>query len=410
MVVALLLAGNFVASIPAYYTTLHTVCSLPPAQCTSWQPLPANMVALARLHIPVEAYAAYFVSLDAAASLLFWVVGLLIFWRKSREWMGLFFSLVLIMYGSSGISTTLSGAFLTSDSPLILGLPLTLFSFLQWPAFGTFLVVFPTGQFAPRWSWVIILLWVVQVGFFLLSTMIPVLGNFLLLVVLATYGSTLSVQVYRYVKVYDAVQRQQVKWFIFAFSLGLTLVTLGNGLLGQLVVPLNAPDSWYQLLNGTITVLLFVPIPLSIGVAIFRYHLWDIDIIINRALVYGSLTLTLALVYIGLVFGSQALLIGLIGNNDGIVIVASTLIVVALFQPLRRWIQATIDRRFYRSKYNATRTLAAFGGTLRSEVDLHTLSERLVAVVQETMQPAHASLWLCKSVRKENKSALPEHE
>lgn len=415
IVVVLLLAGNFVASIPGYYTILHTVCKLPASSCSFWQPNPANMVALARLHIPVEAYAAYSISLDVAASLLFWSIGLLVFWRNSREWMGLFFSLVLVLYGSQGISATLSGIFDISSLPPVISVTIailsTLLSFLQWPALGAFLVTFPTGRFAPRWSWVIVLLWLVQLGFFLLSSVIPALGNFILLVVLVTYGSTFSIQVYRYRRVYNAVQRQQVKWCIYAFLSGLAVLIIGNGILGQLVAPLNAPDSWYQLLNETFTVCLFVPIPLAIGASIFRYHLWDIDIIINRTLVYASLTALLALVYFGLVFALQSLVQALSGQgSQPIVVVVSTLVVAALSQPLRRRIQAIIDRRFYRSKYDATRILAAFGATLRSEVDLNKLSERMVAVVQETMQPAHASLWLCKSVRKENESALPEHE
>src|SRR5712691_12153708 len=111
---ALLLAGNFVASIPAYYMNLRTVCTGPVTQCSSmWQPTPGNILALQRLHLPVAAYAAYFVSLDVAASLLFWIVGILIFWRKSHEWMGLSISLVLILNGSSGISDTLQEVFLS---------------------------------------------------------------------------------------------------------------------------------------------------------------------------------------------------------------------------------------------------------------------------------------------------------
>lgn len=406
MVVALLLAGNFVASIPAYYTILRTVCALPAAQC-GWRPTPANMVALARLHIPVETYVVYFITLDVAASLLFWIVGLLIYWRKSHEWMGLLFSLVLIINGSSGIADTLQGTFLppNAHAPLLLAFLLLLLNLIQWPALGTFLVTFPTGRFAPRWSWVIVLLWIVQLGFFWLAAyVVPVLANLILVVVLATYGSTFGIQVYRYMRVYDAVQRQQVKWCIYAFFIGLAL-EIGSGVVGGLIAPLNAPDSWYQLLNGTFTVLLFVPIPLAIGIAIFRYHLWDIDIIINRTLVYGSLTAMLSLVYFGLVFALQSLVQALSGqNSQPIIIVASTLVVAALFQPLRSRTQAVIDRHFYRSKYDATRIMAAFGATLRSEVDLETLSKRLVAVVRETMQPAHVSLWLLQPGKQEKRN------
>src|SRR6266487_2669563 len=126
--------------------------------------------------------------------------------------------------------------------------------------------------------------------------------------------STLGIQVYRYVRVYDAVQRQQVKWFMFALFAGLSLVVVGNGILGGLVAPLNAPDSWYQLLNGTFTAFLFISLPLAIGIAILRYRLWDIDVIINRTLVYGSLTALLALLYFGLIFGLQFLFQGIFGK------------------------------------------------------------------------------------------------
>jgi hypothetical protein len=149
-----------------------------------------------------------------------------------------------------------------------------------------------------------------------------------------------------------------------------------------------------QLLFPTITLFSSALFYLGLGFAILRYRLWDIDAIINRTLVYGSLTALLALVYFGLIIGLQSLLHGIISQDNSVAIVISTLIIYALFQPLRHRIQQIIDRRFYRRKYDAARTLAAFSLTLRNEVDLATLSEHLVAVVEETMQPAHVSLWL----------------
>ena len=138
----------------------------------------------------------------------------------------------------------------------------------------------------------------------------------------------------------------------------------------------------------------FLLIPLSIGFSILRYRLYDIDVLINRTLVYGSLTALLALLYFGLIFALQSLFQGLFHQNNAVAIVVSTLVIAALFQPLRRRLQNVIDRRFYRRKYDARRTIANFSATLRGEVDLTELSERLVAVVEETMQPAHVSLWL----------------
>jgi hypothetical protein len=137
-------------------------------------------------------------------------------------------------------------------------------------------------------------------------------------------------------------------------------------------------------------------IPLSIGVAILRYRLWDIDVLINRTLVYGSLTVTLALVYFGGVAATEAIFRNLTSKEQQpqLAIVASTLVIAALFNPLRRRIQSFVDRRFYRRKYDAAKTLEAFSAKLRAETDLDALSGDLVWVVQDTMQPAHVSLWL----------------
>ena len=189
------------------------------------------------------------------------------------------------------------------------------------------------------------------------------------------------------------IQRQQTKWVV----LGVLSAVLGSI---SLVVATNflphaqLPGTWGFLVGNTALYLFGTLIPLSIASAILRSRLWDIDVLINKALVYGSLTALLALLYFGLIFALQSLFQGLFKQNNAVAIVVSTLVIAALFQPLRQRIQKIIDRRFYRSKYDAAKTLEAFSATLRSEVDLNRLREELVAVVQETMQPAHVSLWL----------------
>jgi len=180
-------------------------------------------------------------------------------------------------------------------------------------------------------------------------------------------------------------ERQQIKWFVAAAVLG-ALALLVNSLL----LPANAGGelgSWLWPIVGA-------SLPLAIGIAVLRYRLYDIDLIINRALVYGSLTVLLAATYEGSIVLLQDASRALTGQQSGLVIVASTLAIAALFTPLRRFIQSFIDRRFYRSKYDARKTLEAFSAKLRDETDLEALNEGLVGVVKETIQPAHVSFCL----------------
>jgi hypothetical protein len=184
------------------------------------------------------------------------------------------------------------------------------------------------------------------------------------------------------------VERQQLKWIVYAGAVaagGFALTLFLSGPLANAVF--------------VIAFLAFIGVPAAAGVAIMRYRLYEIDLVINRTLVYGSLTALLALVYVGSVVLLQSIFRALTGQESQLAVVASTLVIAALFNPLRRRIQAFIDRRFYRRKYDAARTLAAFGARLRDEVDLETLADDMVGVVQDTMQPEHVSLWLRPSGR-----------
>jgi hypothetical protein len=395
-VCALLLLANFVASIPAYYQIMQTVCAFPnQGQCgnTSGQLTPDTVQALAHLHLSLSSYAASFVTLDVVVSLLPWGLGLLIFWRMSDERMGLFVSLLLVLFGGTGTTNTLLGVWVGTQSPALLSTLLTLISGAEWIGLGAFLLTFPTGRFVPRWSWLILSFWIIT---FVGTSSPPFLAQFQVLQVavsllagLLVFGGTLFIMVYRYVRVFDATQRQQAKWFVYAAVVSISLLFMGTGLPG--VVPADSPT---QLLFPTITLFSSALFYLGLGFAILRYRLWDIDLLINRTLVYGALTVILTGVYVGLVIGLQALLHGIISQDNSVAIVISTLAIYILFQPLRQRIQRLIDRRFYRSKYDAAKTVAAFSTTLRQEVVLDQLREQLLSVVQETMQPAHVSLWL----------------
>jgi hypothetical protein len=187
-------------------------------------------------------------------------------------------------------------------------------------------------------------------------------------------------------------EREQIKWIAFAASVvGLLFLT---GLVISLIYG-SKPPSWTRLLD-TMTALSYTGVPIAVGFAVLKYRLYDIDIIINRTLVYGSLTLMLALVYFGGVTATQAIFRTLTGQEQQpqLAIVVSTLVIAGLFNPLRRRIQSFIDRRFYRKKYDARKTLEGFSARLRDETNLGALSDELVAVVRETMQPVHVSLWL----------------
>jgi hypothetical protein len=192
-----------------------------------------------------------------------------------------------------------------------------------------------------------------------------------------TVGAVLSVVVrFRRSR---GTERQQLKWFLYAAAP---------------IAAFPAIDSLPVIVSGLLSGWVLVGLPAAIGIAVLRYRLYEIDLVINRTLVYGSLTVMLGLFYVGSVLIMQLLFRVLTGQESQLAVVASTLVIAASFTPLRRRIQAFIDRRFYRRKYDARKTLEAFSARLRDETDLDALTDDLVGVVRGTMQPVHASLWL----------------
>ena len=183
-------------------------------------------------------------------------------------------------------------------------------------------------------------------------------------------------------------EREQIKWLLYACAVFVVIYV--GGTIGGVAGSNSVGGYVWGILFGLSLLL----VPTAIGIAVLRYRLYDIDVVINRTLVYIPLTATLAALYFGGIVLLQRLFLTLTGEQSTLAVVASTLLIAALFNPLRRRIQSFIDRRFYRSKYDARKTLEAFSTKLREETDLEALNEDLVGVVRETMQPAHVSLWL----------------
>src|SRR2546426_5149493 len=381
--------GLFIASIPTTFADLHILCTA--ASCSSSGPLtPDHVRELQAWGLSMDFYASYIVVFIIVFTFGYFAVGAVLFWRKSDDRMALFASFTLVTFPMAFTEVL-------ATLPPSWWLPVQFVSFLGSICIVLFFYLFPNGQFVPRWMrWLsigVIMYWGAK-NFFSLSplnpfTRFPILNA---LTFVGFVGIMVVGQIYRYRRVSSLLQRQQTKWVVFGMSVAIGCYVGLALLYGVFSLPPKGPFA--DLIIFTATYFLMLLIPLSIVFAILRARLWDIDILINRTLVYGTLTAMLAVVYIGLIITLQFLLRGLISQTSDIAIVASTLAIAALFQPLRKRIQAGIDRRFFRRKYDSARTLVAFSVTMRNEVDLSQLRERLVVVVQETMQPTHISLWL----------------
>jgi hypothetical protein len=209
-------------------------------------------------------------------------------------------------------------------------------------------------------------------------------------VLMAAVGLIAAASMFVRLRRAEGVERQQIKWFAYAAAVFVLSLSLYMGEATYKLV--SAP--WFTWVGWALTLASLLGTSVAVGVAVLKYRLYEIDTLINRTLVYGALTAILAALYFGGIAVLQRVFVALTGQKSTLAVVASTLLIAALFQPLRRRIQGFIDRRFYRSKYDARKTLEAFSAKLRDETDLDALSDDLVGVVRETMQPDHVSLWL----------------
>ena len=406
-VITILAVVLCLVNIPPSYAQSLTVCTQ--AACQNQQATLELARALHSAGLSLRLYATYLMILSSGTVSVCVGIGVIIAWRKSNDWMGLLVSLTLIIIGTviftdyQQLATLYPIAQLPGEllESLLNALPL-LVGYL-----------FPNGRFAPRWTrWaaLVVVFFVAGGTFFPTSLLntdswpdpLRTVAQFapLVLVIFA--------QVSRYLRVSTPIQRQQTKWVLFGI-LATAIYFIALNILTTLDPDLTQASSLGILLPEASYSLAVLLIPLSIAFSILRYRLWDIDRLISRTLIYLLLSALLLLIYLALVFGLQFVLQD-ITKNSPVPIVVSTLAVVVLFQPLRRRVQNIIDRSFYRRKYNAEKVLASFGATLRNELELTQLSEGLVAVVRETMQPENVSLWLLTPVKRLSASGETENE
>jgi hypothetical protein len=322
------------------------------------------------------------------------VVASVIVWRKSDDWMALLVALALMAGGTQMVP------YLLETGRSAWQLPAITVNTLDFVLLFLLFAIFPTGHFVPRWSRWVVVGWVAASVALVVSYVITGELRFIAyaLVWLAAFGCLVGAQVYRYRVVSRPPEQAQTRWVVFGAVTAVVIVFAVEA--PTFLFPaLGRAGSLYRLLSAPVLTLAVILPSVCVGMAILRYRLYDIDVIIRRTLVYGLLSAILAALYFGGVIGAQSVVQALTGQTgqQPVLIVASTLLVAALFTPLRRGLQTTIDRRFYRRKYDAAKTLAAFGTTLRTETDLTALSQHVVTVVQETMQPTHLSLWLAPS-------------
>lgn len=357
----------------------------------------------------------------AAISSFVWItVGMVVFWRswgKPEKWGAMFVSLTLVLFGVN-FSPFLSLMYVHTGIYSPWRLLITLVQVLAYIFMGLFFCLFPDGRFVPRRAYWFALLNTAYQGFFIAPTSASLSVNHWPPLVFAFVEVSfilafMFAQFYRFRLVSGSIARQQTKWVVYGMAMVMAAYT-ALVLLTFLFPPLSQPGPSFLSQSISVVLMPFVtfPIPLTIGIAMLRYRLWDIDILINRTLIYGTLSVVLALIYFGCVVLLQQLFQAITGQGSTLAIVGSTLIIVVLCRPLQRRIQTMLDRHFYRRKYDANKIIAAFSVRLqsRSELDLSTLTGDIQAVVQETMQPTHVSLWVCQRATDATKVQNRENE
>jgi len=363
IVVAAFTLSLFAAGIPSEFAVFSTVCQ---SVCTGGQLSSAGLYALRELGLSLNFYATYAVVLDVVFAAVYTTVAVVIFWRKTDERMALLASFALLTFGTANFPDTINA--LAAEHPS-LWWPVALLNFLGAASFGLFLYLFPDGRFVPDWTRWVALAWIAwQLPKYWFpgwaSSDLNSWPGWLAVAVWAVaLGTVVFAQVYRYQRISNAARRQQIKWVVFGISLAvLTFLGIAVALSAFAPAP-TSPGTLAAILVGYAFIYAgMLLIPLSIGVAILRQHLWDIDLIINRTLVYGALTASIVLAY-ALVVGGLGELLQIRGNL--IVSLLATGLAAVIFQPLRYRLQRGVNHLIYGERAEPYTVLSRLGSRLR---------------------------------------------
>ncbi len=390
--IALAAVCLFVLGVPAEFALLHEPCQT--ARCTTGQLPSAGLRALEDLGLSPDAFAAYLVALDAVFAAVCCAVAALIFVRRSDDRMGLFVSLALLTFGTSTFVFTLEAL---AVSYTIARLPVNALHLLGSVLFGLFLYLFPDGRFVPRWTRWVALAWIAwQLPRYLFPDLYldPTPWYVWAEVVVWTValGTAVYSQAYRYRRVSNAAQRRQIKWVVFGLTVAVVVLMGTSVALAAFAPDPTSPGELAAVLFGFALIYsAMLLIPLSIGVAVLRYRLWDIDVVINRALVYGALTACVVLLYV-LIVGGLGELLQVRGNV--IISLLATGMVAILFVPLRDRLQRWVNRLVYGERDDPYAVLSRLGSHLESTPAHDAVLPAVTQTVREVLRLPYAEIQL----------------
>ena len=397
LVVAALTVGLFAVGIPVEFAQLQLGC--PTSACASLGGVaPVELSLLVNLGVSPQFFAAYGITLDLILALVFLVVAALIFWQKSSDRQALFVASALLLFGTATQPYTLSALVAAHPS---WGLPVDSLHFLGSASFSLFLFIFPDGRFLPRWTRWVALIWIAWLfpRYWFPDWPPSGSGTWLawanLFVWLGALGTAIYSQAYRYRHVSNTVQRQQSKWVVFGIALGLAVFLTVNIVVSAIApVPTSAGELKTLMVGAALMNSALLLIPLSIGIAVLRYHLFDIDILINRTLLYGALTVSVVGIYV-LVVGYLSVLFRTAGGQVHLAIsVLATGFVALLFQPLRYRLQRGVNRLMYGERDDPYTVLSRLGQRLEATLAPEAVLPTIVDTVKESLKLPYTAITL----------------